>query len=525
MSSTESILTIKGYSIHKSKLSEIQKKQLENELTVTPLSQQTYVKTVSAFPLYMISPTRYYVPQHYGLKKFGKPDKDNRPEGNKLRDELKFTIKLRDYQLEIEKTVEVNNYNGIISVPCGYGKTFMAIKFARNIGKKFIIVVHKEFLMAQWIEELNKALPGIKIGKIQGEKLEIGDDFDCSIAMIQTLCSRTYIPATFASFGFAIFDECHHLGAEVFSRALQQIHTKHMIGLSATPDRSDGLRKVFEYFLGPVIYQIKTRDEDKTVEAHIFNYTTGTEPYCDTPKTWKGETNMPKLINLLCEDDERTTQIVDYVIHTIQEKDRQTLILSDRREHLSTFFNKITKHKLNPLSETKIGYYVGGMKQTELDISATKQLILGTFAMAAEGMNIPTLNTILLATPKSNVTQAVGRILRQKPEERKVSPLILDICDRIHDPCVKKFYGRRRFYKSCGYKIKNISSVDETIKLTDEKEDSELISYSFAHSLEHPADSNPFLDDSDSETKSTKKLSKKITKKKESDDSSPFLDD
>ena len=478
---TDTILTVKGYSIHKSKLSETQKKELEKDLHVCAALPQQYAKTLSPFPLYMISPTRYYIPQYYGLKKFGKPDKDNRSDGCDLKEELKFTIKLRDYQEEIERVVAEHNYNGIISIPCGYGKTFISIKFARNVGKKFLVVVHKEFLMAQWMEELTKSLPGIKIGKIQGEKLEIGDEFDCSIAMIQTLCSRTYLPSTFASFGLAIFDECHHLGAEVFSRALQQVHTKHMIGLSATPDRADGLRRVFEYFLGPIIYQIKTRDEDKTVEARILNYTTGTEPYCDTPKNWKGETNMPKLINLLSEDMDRTTEIIDWILPVLHETHRQTLILSDRREHLTTFFNKLTKHEVDPLSPTKIGFYLGGMKQTELDLTATKQVILGTFAMAAEGMNIPSLNTILLATPKANITQAIGRILRQKPEERKVAPLILDICDRIHDPCVKKFYGRRRFYKSCGYKIKNMLGVEE------KGEKDEII--------EHVEDSDPFLDD------------------------------
>jgi superfamily II DNA or RNA helicase len=455
ISNTSTILTVKGYSIHKSKLSDDQVKQLEKDLMVTPAMPQQYAKTLTPFPLYLLSPTRYYVPQYYGLKKFGKPDKDNRPEGDLLRKELEFNIKLRDYQEEIEKVVAENNYNGILSIPCGYGKTFMGIKFARNVGKKFLVVVHKEFLMAQWNEELSKSLPGIKIGKIQGEKLEIGEEYDCAIAMIQTLCSRTYIPATFSSFGMAIFDECHHLGAEVFSRALQQIHTKHMIGLSATPDRADGLRRVFEYYLGPIIYQIKTRDADKTVEAHILNYTTGTEPYCDTPTNWKGDTNMPKLVNLICEDDERNNEIVEWILPIVKEEHRQTLILSDRREHLTAFFNKLTKHKTKPVPESQIGFYVGQMKQTDLDITATKQIILGTFPMAAEGMNIPTLNTLLLATPKANVTQSVGRILRQKPEDRKVAPLILDVCDRIHDPCIKKFYGRRRFYKSCGYKIVN----------------------------------------------------------------------
>jgi hypothetical protein len=111
---------------------------------------------------------------------------------------------------------------------------------------------------------------------------------------------------------------------------------------------------------------------------------------------------------------------------------------------------------------TSIGYYVGGMKQVDLDASATKQIILGTYAMASEGMNIPTLNTILLATPKSNIEQSVGRILRQKKEERTVSPRILDILDTVFMEANGQWAKRRKFYKSCGYSIKWSDDPEET---------------------------------------------------------------
>jgi len=100
-----------------------------------------------------------------------------------------------------------------------------------------------------------------------------------------------------------------------------------------------------------------------------------------------------------------------------------------------------------------VGYYVGGMKQSALDESEKKAVILATFAMAAEAMNIPALNTVLLATPKSNIEQSVGRILRQKKEARTFSPLILDVIDYQHHGCVGQYNRRRKFYKTCGYKV------------------------------------------------------------------------
>jgi superfamily II DNA or RNA helicase len=94
------------------------------------------------------------------------------------------------------------------------------------------------------------------------------------------------------------------------------------------------------------------------------------------------------------------------------------------------------------------------MKQKDLDKSTEAQVLLGTFAMASEGMNVPTLNAVLLATPKSNIEQSVGRILRVKPEDRTVQPLIFDIVDATFNECSGQWNRRRKFYKDCGYDIK-----------------------------------------------------------------------
>jgi predicted helicase len=101
------------------------------------------------------------------------------------------------------------------------------------------------------------------------------------------------------------------------------------------------------------------------------------------------------------------------------------------------------------------------MKQKDLDISAEKRVILGTFAMASEGMNIPTLNMVLLATPKSNIEQSVGRILRQKKEERAVQPMILDVVDSEFVECMGQWAKRKKFYRECGYIVRWRGSTDD----------------------------------------------------------------
>jgi superfamily II DNA or RNA helicase len=318
-----------------------------------------------------------------------------------------------------------------------------------RIGRCFLVLVHKEFLADQWSSELRALVPGIRIGRIQGDKFDVGEGFDVSIAMIQTVCSRAYPPDTFARFGFALFDEVHHLAAEHFSQTLQRIQCRAMLGLTATPKRADGLSKVFAWFLGPICYEINRRPADATVGVRVVRYESADSAYTNVPHNWKGEIIRPHLINKIAEYTPRTVLLVEWLLPCLRESaDRKLLILSDRREHL-TAFEGLFRH--NGISS--VAYYVGGMKQKDLDKSTEAQVILGTFAMASEGMNIPTLNAVLLATPKSSIEQSVGRILRIKPEDRTIQPLIFDVLDAAFVEFMGQWNRRRKFYKDCGYTI------------------------------------------------------------------------
>ena len=95
-------------------------------------------------------------------------------------------------------------------------------------------------------------MPTARVGLIQQGVVDV-DGKDIVIAMLQSLSMKSYATEVFAGFGMCCFDECHHLGAEVFSRALVKTSTRYMLGLSATPDRKDRLRRVFEWHLGTVV--------------------------------------------------------------------------------------------------------------------------------------------------------------------------------------------------------------------------------------------------------------------------------
>jgi superfamily II DNA or RNA helicase len=458
------IVSHRGYAIRKDQLSKEQTQQLRKALTVQAKVAPAFKGTVSPFPIFYESPTRWYVPRFWGIEHCGNPDGDARLPGLPLRSELHFAKELRAEQLPIVAAFQEGDYNGLLCVPCGYGKTFMAIWLACALRKRFLVVVHQEFLMEQWRTELASAIPGIRIGKLQGPKAQLGPEYDCCICMLQTVCTRDWSVDQFQNFGFTIFDECHHLGAEHFSRALMSIQTKHMLGLSATPDRQDGLDNVFLWFLGPVRYQIRIREPDASVEVRILSFTSADPAYLDTPTNFRGEVCRPKLCTQLASFMPRTLAICD-VLAPVLHEGRKLLILSDRRDHLQAFEEEFRKRGF-----TSMGYYVGGMKTKDRDISATQQIVLGTFTLAAEGMNIRDLNTIALVTPKSRIEQAIGRIFRLKKEERTFQPLIFDVQD-AHEVCQNQFRKRCVFYKQCAYTLKNTKGELLHVKSSQKKED------------------------------------------------------
>ena len=446
------VLSNRGYSIPKEGLTHGQIAQLKDALTVTPVAPLEYSAGLDSFPVYYESPLRLYVPRMWGQKAFGLPDADIRKEGKSLREDLVFQGSLRPHQTEITDTFVAKGKNGIICVPCGWGKTFMSLAIMGKIRRKTIIVVHKEFLVSQWIGEINRVYPTARIGRLQADESEVGDEFDITIAMLQTVAKREYPDGYFNDFGFAIFDECHHLGAAHFSKALMKIQTKCMLGLSATPERTDGLSKVFGWYLGEMSTRIRAREEDTEVEVRVYDYTNTDEEYTKTSYDYRGNPIRARLLNTITEYEPRTRYLIPAIKQAYDEK-RKTLILSDRRDHL-LMWERLLKEAGAP----DVAFYVGGMKQNALEKSEEAQILLGTYSMAAEGMNIPTLNTIVLSTPKSNVEQSVGRILRQKKDERQFNPLIIDILDQPHDCFVSQFRKRHDYFKKCGYKIKHWNS-------------------------------------------------------------------
>ena len=455
MASTMSrVLTTKGYSILKSQLTAEQTKALSEELTVVPKMNSKFATKAAMdaakFKLFRESPTRWYVPRAWGQKTFGAAEETVVPEGLLLRPEVAFQGKPYDYQVAIMDSFMNAGANGLICVPCGKGKTFMALGIAARIGKRFLVVVDKEFLMNQWRGEMEALLPGIRVGIIQGPKREIDPEkYDCSICMIQTICGQDFEDGLFASYGFTIFDECHHLGAQHFSKTLQRIQTRCMLGLSATPTREDGLSKVFTWFLGEPVYWEKVREPDPTVEVKGVFIDTKDETYNTVPTDWRGEVVMARLLGNILGCEDRNREILRWIRKLAEEPSRRILVLSERIGHLNRIEELVTA--ADPA--LTMAYYVGGMKEAVREAgAASARILLASYAMASEAMNIKTLNAVILASPRKSVEQSTGRILRVRADQRQVAPVIVDIVDD-HSMYQSQWRKRLTYYRKCAYQI------------------------------------------------------------------------
>jgi len=454
-----SYLGKKGYTISKSALSKEDEEFLKKDLFVKPIIFGMGADLGSnAFPVYRENQSKIYLPRFYGINRYGLPDRSEISSGVDIN--LEFTKPLRDYQEQIikiymehvnspiSKDSQLLGNGGILEVKCGAGKTVMALKIVSLLKKKTLIIVHKEFLMNQWIERINEFLPGAKVGKIQGPAIEIEGN-DIVIGMIQTLYDKEYPSDTFSDFGLTIIDEVHRIGSEQFSKTLLKTITANMLGISATVERKDKLTKVLYMFIGDKIYSNKEQDDDP-VTVRAINYIVNDTQFNEVEYDFRGNPKYSTMITKLCEFGPRSDFIVRIINDLIKEDhEKQIMILCHNRSLLSYLYEAITYRGF-----ATVGYYVGGMKQKNLQETEEKQIVLATYAMAAEALDIKTLSTLVMVTPKTDITQSVGRILRAKHE----NPVIVDIVDG-HELFKKQWIQRRRFYKKCNYRIREINSA------------------------------------------------------------------
>ena len=409
----------------------------------------------TGFPVYRENEKKIYVPRFFGIERYGPPAKFTLSRGADV--SLQFAKGLRDYQQDIVDVylrhvgcdgVGGGGGGGILEVPCGKGKTVMALKILAVLGKKTIILVHKEFLMNQWIERIEEFLPGTRVGKIQGNEYDVQDK-DVVLAMIQTIYDKDHFD--YSSFGLTIVDEVHRIGSEQFSRSLLKVITWYMLGISATVERKDKLSKLLYMFIGPKVYSEKrSGDAGDNVCVRAVFYNHQDPEFNESFHDFRGNPQYSKMVSKLCEFQPRTKFVVRLLMDLLIENPSSQMIVLAQYRNILEFV-----HADLAAAGEEAGFYVGGMKHRDLLESEKKRVVLATYAMASEGLDIKSLTTLVMITPKTDIIQSVGRILRTKHE----NPVIVDIVD-AHDVFKNQWNKRKAFYKQCKYRISSVGSED-----------------------------------------------------------------
>ena len=211
--------------------------------------------------------------------------------------------------------------------------------------------------------------------------------------------------------------------------------------------------------MGDIVCKMKAKGSSD-VKVKVIHYDNPDPLYKQVPLLFNGKPNVSRLITRVCEFKPRT-QLIAREISKILDSDpgRNVIVLSDRRDHLNDI-----DMELKAFGIVDTGLYVGGMKEQDLKISETKQILLGTFSMVAEGFDLPKLNTMILASSKSDIEQAVGRIQRQLPHERTYDPYIIDIADDL-SIFASQSKKRKDFYRKKGYSVEVIGEKKQKIDL------------------------------------------------------------
>jgi len=440
----------KGYTLLKKELTIEEQQNVREELMVKPYVHGAPVNVSTTFPVYRESDTKLYVPHYYGLKKFGIPKEVKIKYGDSIY--LEFNGSLREPQKKVVETYmnhieKVGFGGGLLELPCAFGKTILSINIITRIKKKTLIIVHKEFLMNQWIERINQFLPGARIGKIQGQIIDV-ENKDIVLAMLQSLSMKEYPSSLFDSFGLTIIDEVHHISSQTFSCALFKLVTKYMLGLSATMNRKDGTTNVFKMFLGDVIFK-GTREESHEVEVRAIEYLVDDDEFNNVVHDYRGNVQYSTMISKLCEYNHRSEFILKILSDMLLENPIQQIMMIAHNKNVLKYLHDAIVHR----NICTVGYYLGGMKENALKETEGKQVVIATFSMAAEALDIKTLTTLIMVTPKTDIEQSVGRILREKHSK----PVVVDIIDG-HDIFKRQWLKRKAFYKKNNYRIIGIDN-------------------------------------------------------------------
>jgi len=299
----------------------------------------------------------------------------------------------------------------LLEAPCGSGKTLMGLDVASKLGVKTLVLVHKDDLAKQWHDSAKLFFSGVNLGHVQGDMWDYRNKHVVT-AMAQTLYSRKddISPEFWRQFGLVIYDECHRYPARTFEQVMKMPSAKYRLGVSATWRRKDKLDCIWHWHIGDIAHRTKT---DRLTGKYV-QIPCETDLH-DSQFKLKGRISNARWITGIAGYPGYSEWLAEQVVEGAK-VGRKVLCLSDRIAHLVAI-----KEHVEKISNFEVGMYVGKLKKKvtrdELEKAARCPIIMATYKKVGEGTDIPAIDTLVLATPRADVEQAVGRI--QRPANKK----------------------------------------------------------------------------------------------------------
>jgi superfamily II DNA or RNA helicase len=381
---------------------------------------------------------------------------DKRSTGD--RHEFTCSTQLRTEQSAAARQL-VEQDTSVLIAPPGSGKTVIACAAITSRATSTLILVDRKALADQWRDRLQKYL-GFKCGQIGGGRSKTTGIVD--VALLPTLARRATVEDITANYGFIIVDECHHIAASAFFHVLNRIPAKYWLGLTATPERRDGLEDLIYHQLGshhvaldgPSAGQLPSTDTNLLAPypvLHVhptqFCYTGDADP--------NAPGGMAEIYRALIADESRLDQIVTDVL-AAHDDGANILVLTTWVDHLKAIAEGL---RTADKTVTVLSGQMTARQRRETTEQLAKHtadaeqlLVVGTSSFIGEGFDCPALDTLFLAAPitfKNRLVQYVGRVARLHPG--KTTATVHDYHDELTPVIASSLRKRAPGYTKMGF--------------------------------------------------------------------------
>ncbi len=349
------------------------------------------------------------------------------------------SLGLRDYQsVAVDKLAKVTQ--GTVVIPCGGGKTRVGMGAISKLRTPTLILVHTLDLAEQWLGELRDKL-GVEAGLIgDGEERPAS----VTVAVIQALVrwEPSKLDAFLAGFGLLILDEAHHVAASTFRSVVDRCPARFRLGLTATPEREDGLTALLDLFLGPPLVTVT---HEELVAAGVLTVPEIRSVETDFQYVYTGADDYAPMLAAVASDRARNALIIEHVVEEAR-AGHVCLVLSGRIDHCHALADGVAANGISAAVLT--GEVKRAVRKEVLERARAGELsVIVATSLADEGLDLPRLSRVFLAYPgraRGRTVQRLGRLMR--PHAKKTDAALFDFVDKKVPLLRRHHLERRKLY-------------------------------------------------------------------------------